>query len=153
MKFVQLVLLAALALAMPSCTSFQTFTDYYCQDDLPLYSETGRRYVGTIPSGRHFYIVKRSASGKKYKISYQTKNYKVMVKEAPLLYTYSEWAARQQYLKLAVPENPTLSRRSSSPTSYSSGYRGSSSRYIHTGPRGGRYYINSHGNKTYIRRK
>ncbi|RXQ87826.1 SH3 domain-containing protein [Ancylomarina salipaludis] len=35
--------------------------------------------------------------------------------------------------------------------SYSTG--GSSYRTIHTGPRGGRYYINSNGNKTYIKRK
>ena len=27
------------------------------------------------------------------------------------------------------------------------------SRQIHTGPRGGKYYINSHGNKTYVKRK
>lgn len=32
-------------------------------------------------------------------------------------------------------------------------YAPSDSRTIHTGPRGGRYYINSNGNKTYIRRK
>lgn len=30
---------------------------------------------------------------------------------------------------------------------------GGTSRTIHTGPRGGKYYINSNGNKTYIRRK
>lgn len=29
----------------------------------------------------------------------------------------------------------------------------SSGRTIHTGPRGGRYYFNSSGNKTYVRRK
>lgn len=32
-------------------------------------------------------------------------------------------------------------------------YSGGSGRTIQTGPRGGRYYINSNGNKTYIRRK
>lgn len=33
-------------------------------------------------------------------------------------------------------------------------YRSSSSeRTIHTGPRGGRYYINSKGNKTYVKRR
>lgn len=29
----------------------------------------------------------------------------------------------------------------------------SSNRTIHTGPRGGRYYINSNGNKTYVKKK
>jgi hypothetical protein len=38
--------------------------------------------------------------------------------------------------------------------SYSSGsYSGGSSKTIHTGPRGGQYYINSHGNKTYVKRR
>jgi len=34
----------------------------------------------------------------------------------------------------------------------SSGSSSSSGRTIYTGPRGGKYYINSHGNKTYIKR-
>lgn len=36
-------------------------------------------------------------------------------------------------------------------TTNNSSYSGS--REIHTGSRGGQYYINSHGNKTYVRRK
>jgi hypothetical protein len=39
---------------------------------------------------------------------------------------------------------------SSSTKSDGSTYNGKT---IHTGPRGGQYYINSHGNKTYIKRK
>lgn len=35
----------------------------------------------------------------------------------------------------------------------STGSRSSTGRVIHTGPRGGKYYINSNGNKTYIKRK
>jgi len=44
---------------------------------------------------------------------------------------------------------------SSSTTSKSSTVNSpsSSSRTIHTGPRGGKYYINSKGNKTYVKRK
>lgn len=40
--------------------------------------------------------------------------------------------------------------KSYSKSTYSSG---SSSRTIHTGPRGGRYYINKNGKKTYIKKK
>jgi len=42
----------------------------------------------------------------------------------------------------------TTTKSSSTSESNSSG-----SRTIQTGPRGGQYYINSHGNKTYIKRK
>ena len=45
-------------------------------------------------------------------------------------------------------------RNQKSETNYSSTtFLNSSGRVIHTGPRGGRYYINKNGNKTYIRRK
>ena len=37
--------------------------------------------------------------------------------------------------------------------SYSTNRSYNTSRTVYTGPRGGRYYINSHGNKTYIKRK
>ena len=37
--------------------------------------------------------------------------------------------------------------------SYSTSRSYNTSRTVYTGPRGGRYYINSHGNKTYIKRK
>ncbi|MFD1184873.1 hypothetical protein [Pontibacter rugosus] len=40
----------------------------------------------------------------------------------------------------------------SSPSN-TSGYSTTPSRTIHTGPRGGKYYINKNGNKTYIKRK
>jgi hypothetical protein len=52
----------------------------------------------------------------------------------------------------------TLKRRADSPASDDAtipsnyGYTPSTGAYIHTGPRGGRYYINSNGNKTYIKR-
>lgn len=57
------------------------------------------------------------------------------------------------------PGTPTgKTGNSGNSVSKSGGYVKSSGNYggsktIHVGPRGGRYYINSHGKKTYIRRK
>lgn len=48
------------------------------------------------------------------------------------------------------PSEKSYKSSSSSEKSYNSS---SSSYQILTGPRGGKYYINSHGNKTYIKRK
>jgi len=48
--------------------------------------------------------------------------------------------------------NTQTTQTSTSVTPSSSGQTSSSGRTIYTGPRGGRYYINSHGNKTYIHR-
>lgn len=42
---------------------------------------------------------------------------------------------------------------SSSSSTYTPTSSTTSSRTIYTGPRGGKYYINSHGNKTYVRKK
>lgn len=47
---------------------------------------------------------------------------------------------------------PTYSVPTYTPSYSSYNYASSSSRTIHTGPRGGRYYINSNGNKTYVKR-
>jgi hypothetical protein len=52
-------------------------------------------------------------------------------------------------LNLTTPSsNYTPATNSTNSYSYPS-----SSRTIHTGPRGGRYYINSNGNKTYVKKK
>lgn len=49
---------------------------------------------------------------------------------------------------------PSSSYSGSTNSSYSgSSYSGASGRTIYTGPRGGRYYINSKGNKVYLKRK
>ncbi len=48
---------------------------------------------------------------------------------------------------------PTKSSSNSSSTTTSKSSTSSSSRTILTGPRGGKYYINSKGNKTYIKKK
>ncbi|WP_242084217.1 HNH endonuclease signature motif containing protein [Aestuariivivens sediminis] len=47
---------------------------------------------------------------------------------------------------------PTYSVPTYTPSYSSYKYSSSSSRTIQTGPRGGRYYINSNGNKTYVKR-
>lgn len=49
----------------------------------------------------------------------------------------------------SVSSSGSRSTSSTQPTSSSSTYNG---RKIYTGPRGGRYYINSKGNKVYIKR-
>jgi len=48
---------------------------------------------------------------------------------------------------------PSKSSSNSSSTTTSKSSTSSSSRTILTGPRGGKYYINSNGNKTYVKRK
>lgn len=56
---------------------------------------------------------------------------------------------RKQEQKQITQQSTTDYTRPTSTSSYS----GSSSRTIHTGPRGGQYYINKNGNKTYVKRK
>jgi colicin import membrane protein len=53
-----------------------------------------------------------------------------------------------QHKKMYEPSSSTTSSKSSSVSNSSS-----SSRTIHTGPRGGKYYINSKGNKVYVKKK
>jgi type II secretory pathway pseudopilin PulG len=54
--------------------------------------------------------------------------------------------------KSTYEPNNTQQKIVSTPTQKISGSSSSSGRTIYTGPRGGRYYINSHGNKTYIKK-
>lgn len=76
--------------------------------------------------------------------------------KARLLYTKKVDPKKDAFL--AGVSYTTLKRRTDSPTSTDAtipsnyGYTPSTGAYIHTGPRGGRYYINSNGNKTYIKR-
>jgi hypothetical protein len=60
-----------------------------------------------------------------------------------------------QHKKTYEPASTSASSSMSTPKSSTNGSSSSSygSRVIQTGPRGGQYYINSHGNKTYIKRK
>jgi hypothetical protein len=55
---------------------------------------------------------------------------------------------------LTIVNNYNASQRNSRPAyEGSSNYRSSPSRTIHTGPRGGKYYINKNGKKTYVKKK
>jgi len=72
-------------------------------------------------------------------------------------YTYSSYKSSNSYYSQPLPKYKRASYSKSSyrtPTyskpSYSSYSK--STRTIHTGSRGGRYYINSNGNKTYVKR-
>lgn len=68
----------------------------------------------------------------------------------------SETKTKSSFLLTLADEAAARKISSSSTTSpRSSGYRStpSSGAPIHTGPRGGKYYINSNGNKTYIKKK
>jgi len=56
----------------------------------------------------------------------------------------------QKYWLNRKPVKIKSTSHTSSTKNYSSG---STSRTIHTGPRGGNYYINKNGNKTYVKRK
>lgn len=69
---------------------------------------------------------------------------KTLLKSAGVKYNSGSTYSGSSY----TPSSPSYSSDSYSPSS-----SGSSSRTIYTGPRGGRYYINSNGNKTYIKRR
>ena len=55
--------------------------------------------------------------------------------------------------KATYEPGTTTTNKSTATPSKSSGTSVSSSRTIQTGPRGGQYYINKNGNKTYIKKK
>jgi hypothetical protein len=54
-------------------------------------------------------------------------------------------------VELKEVHRPHISSQSTNTGSYQSGSSGSD-RVIHTGPKGGRYYINKNGNKTYVKK-
>lgn len=76
------------------------------------------------------------------------KNYKEILQTQPAIFTTNTITSQpinSQYIK--SQQSVTNYNTPSSSSSYGT------SRNIITGPRGGRYYINSNGNKTYIKRK
>ncbi|MFS4454512.1 HNH endonuclease signature motif containing protein [Maribacter sp. 2304DJ31-5] len=97
-----------------------------------LYRNTSKpksTYSGTNNSGRTIYTGSRG--GKYY---YNSSGKKVYVK--------SKKSTSNSYYSSPTYSSPSYSIPSSS-----------SSRTIQTGPRGGKYYINSNGNKTYVKKK
>lgn len=58
-----------------------------------------------------------------------------------------------QHKKIYEPSSTTTSTTNTSSKSTSVSNSSNSSRTIHTGPRGGKYYINSKGNKVYVKKK
>lgn len=62
------------------------------------------------------------------------------------------WKTAKERTHRAHTASPDPSYNSSA-NSYATPSHHTETRAIHTGPRGGKYYINSHGNKTYVRRK
>jgi regulator of replication initiation timing len=60
------------------------------------------------------------------------------------------WQHKKTYEPASTSTSSSSNASKSSTNSSSSSYGG---RVIQTGPRGGQYYINSHGNKTYIKKK
>ena len=67
----------------------------------------------------------------------------------------SQLQKQQQKQEQANDKTVESSHSNNKPEKQTSSYSGSSSssRVIHTGPRGGQYYINKNGNKTYVKRK
>lgn len=74
-----------------------------------------------------------------------------------LFITHNEQSKAFKAITVQKDNKATSTGYKSSSSSYkpstSSSTRPSASKTIHTGPRGGQYYINSKGNKTYIKRK
>lgn len=66
-------------------------------------------------------------------------------------YLNEMYIEESESLGILKGQTSSLTKSSSEPTSVSAPV--STGRVIHTGPRGGRYYINSKGNKVYIKRK
>lgn len=67
---------------------------------------------------------------------------------------YSTPTVKKKKKSYSAPSytTPTYSVPTYTPSYSNYNYSSASSRTIHTGPRGGRYYINSNGNKTYVKR-
>lgn len=70
-------------------------------------------------------------------------------------YNFSEYYVYYPYFSEIETLNlhPHTTSKSKANNTYRPKRNNSPSRTIHTGPRGGRYYINSHGKKTYIKKK
>jgi len=68
----------------------------------------------------------------------------------PSTYYYSTPTPKVKKIKNSTPSYNTKTYSSPSYSNYN--YSSSSTRTIHTGSRGGKYYINSNGNKTYVKK-
>ncbi|MDX8554654.1 HNH endonuclease [Tenacibaculum sp. 1B UA] len=112
------------SITKPNYYSNSTYNSFYNNNSKPKST-----YSGTNNSGRIIYTGSRG--GKYY---YNSSGKKVYVK--------SKKSTSNSYYSSPTYSSPSYSIPSSS-----------SSRTIQTGPRGGKYYINSNGNKTYVKKK
>ena len=139
-----------ISILLNSCiTSYKKFkTDREYQvashdEELVIYpSYKSTTPITQIDSGATFFVRPTSAYAKKKKrrrVKY--KSYRGWVSR--LTYsretTYRKWLHQRTMRSIGYDEYRNRTRKVES-------------RIIHTGPRGGRYYINSYGNKTYIKR-
>jgi hypothetical protein len=140
-------LLLACLLFLGSCTSTQTL--YTTHNDVPVYlapTTYAPQVVGYLPHSRAF--TKPEPSSKKGW-------YYVLYGDNQFGFIEARYLGKVQPAPTAsIPSVPRPSESqsvssgsSSSPVSSSSG-----SHVIYTGPRGGRYYINKNGNKTYVKK-
>lgn len=110
------------------------------------------RPVQTVYAGSSFYMTKVSGKRKqRAKYNNGTRDYLGYVFNVTP-YDYTDYVEpRKKEIELPAyryqPASPTSTPSYNSSPSYNT-----PNRDIQTGPRGGRYYINSHGNKTYIKK-
>lgn len=133
MRFLLLLIMLPLGLMAQSTDSLAADSVYYPKQRILVFGEPSvlsKKFEG-IDKGERVLLIKRLEDGWVY-IKYKGKNY------------YCPSASLTINPDYKSPETNTSN--SSSP-SYTP------SRTIQTGPRGGRYYINKNGNKTYIKRK
>lgn len=129
-----------------SYKKFKTDREYQVasnDEELAIYpSYKSTTPITRIASGETFFVRPTSAYARKKKrrrVKY--KSYRGWVSH--LTYsretTYRKWLYQRTMRSIGYDEHGNSTRKVES-------------RIIHTGPRGGRYYINSNGNKTYIKR-
>lgn len=160
--FLQAILALVFTVSLPSCvtTSFTTVPpiEYYTKNDsVPLYRtpSTKGSSVKFLPKSTLVHVSgvskQRGSSDPMYTVSDPEENeWYVVVIDGIRYYVLKKYLMTEAEYFALQERAPAPQPSYSSPTrsSYSS-----PSRTIQTGPRGGKYYINSNGNKTYIRRK
>lgn len=144
---------------LQSCTVKRYY--YVMEQPADLYfSQFSKNVVRNIQSGDTVATSKKVALLASTPLEY--KGYLFYAPNPQALFSYSKKIKRSQaktkssFLLTLADEAAARKANSSSTTSpRSSGYRStpSTGATIHTGPRGGKYYINSNGNKTYIKKK